>query len=79
MNPTTFMSLFATKVSSFTIVAKNCILSEAGFKLNDDLTYFEAKSSNVQFLYNFAFPFFKFLISHLSEQGFQQLFRNSLL
>ena len=42
MDPTTFMAkLFTTKVSSFTIVTKSYILNEAGFKMNDYLTYFE--------------------------------------
>ena len=30
--------------------------------MNDYLTYFEAKSSNAQFLCHFAFPLFKFWI-----------------
>ena len=47
MDPTTFMmKLFTTKISSFTIVTKNCILGDAGFKMNNYLTYFEAESSN---------------------------------
>ena len=61
MDPTSFtMKLFATKVRSFIIVTKSCILGEAGFKMNDYLTYFEAESFNAQLFCHFAFPFFKF-------------------
>ena len=56
------IKLFAIKVSNFTIVTKSCILGKAGVKMNDYLTYFEAKSSNAQFLCRFAFPLFKFWI-----------------
>ena len=59
---TLIMNPFATKVSSFSIVIKSCILSEIGFKMNYYLTYFDAESSNAQFLCYFAFPFFKFSI-----------------
>ena len=46
MDPTIFiMKLFATVIGSFTIVAKSCILGEAGFKMNDYLTYFETEIS----------------------------------
>ena len=66
MDSTTFMvKLFATKVGSLIIVTKSCILGEAAFKMNNYLTYFEAESSNAQFLCNFAFPFFKFCITFL--------------
>ena len=61
MDPTTFtMKLFATKVRSFIIVTKSCILGEVGFKMNDYLTYFEAESFNAQLFSHFPFPFFKF-------------------
>ena len=63
MDPTTFMmKVFTTKVSSFAIVKKSCVLSEAGFQMNDYLTNFEAESSNPQFLCNFTFLFFKYWI-----------------
>ena len=61
MDPTTFMmKLFAPKYSSLTIFTMSCILGKAGFKMDDCLDYFEAESSNAQFLCHFAFPFFKF-------------------
>ena len=56
------MKLFETRVSSFTVVIKSCIFDEAVLKMNDYLTYFEAKSSNTQFLCHFDFTFFKFSI-----------------
>ena len=73
LDPTTFMmKLFGTKISSFTIVRKSCILGETGFKMNYYLTCLEAESSNAQFLYHFAFPFFKFwIIPSLSCNSFK--------
>ena len=60
---TTFMiKLFATKISSFTIITRSCILGEKVLKMNDYLTYFGAEISNVQILCYFAFSFFKFWI-----------------
>ena len=56
------MKVFATKVGNVTIVTKSCILAEAGFKMNNYLTWFEAESSNAQYLCHFAFPFFKFWV-----------------
>ena len=56
------MNLFATIIRNFAINTKSCILGEAGFKMNDYLTYFETESSNAQFLCHFDFPFFQFWI-----------------
>lgn len=53
---------FSTKISSFTIITRSCILGEKVLKMNDCLTYFGAEISNVQILCYFAFSFFKFWI-----------------
>ena len=53
---------FSTKISSFTIITRSCILGDKVLKMNDYLTYFGAEISNVQFLCHFAFSFFKFWI-----------------
>ena len=64
MHTTTFtMKRFTTKFSIFTICRKICILGEAGLKMNDYLTYFEAEISDAQFSCHFAFSFFRFWIT----------------
>ena len=67
MEPITFMKKhFVSKVSSFTIVAKSCILVEAGFRMND------YSFPKMLFLSLNFWRFHHILVTQLSVQGFQQ-------